>query len=232
MAYVLAIGDRAYSSWSLRGWLPFAAFAIPVTLRFCRLYTPEFSATLAEGFGPARTVPALRIEDRAGDLVLWDSLAIAETLAERHPDLPLWPEPPAARAMARALAAEMHGGFTALRTACPMNLRRSYAGFAPDAAVRADLARIEALWSAARARHGGAGPWLFGAYSLADVFFAPVATRVATYGLPMGSAAMAYVEAHLADPAFRAWRAEALADPVIQAIYELDLPQRPWPGPA
>ncbi|HET9067295.1 MAG TPA: glutathione S-transferase [Amaricoccus sp.] len=241
MAYVLAIGDRAYSSWSLRGWLPFARFGLPVTLRLCRLYAPEFAATLAEGFGIARTVPALRIEDGPGDgpgdrpgdqVVLWDSLAIAETLAERHPGLGLWPEPPAARAMARALAAEMHSGFAALRSACPMNLRRSYAGFEADAAVRADLARIEALWSAARSAHGGTGPWLFGTYSLADVFFAPVAARVATYGLPVGPAAMAYVEAHLADAAFRAWRAEGLADPVVQATYDLDLPERPWPGPA
>jgi glutathione S-transferase len=231
MPYVLAIGDRAYSSWSLRGWLPFAKFAIPVTLRLCRLYTADFAATLAADFVPARTVPALRVDEPQGGGTVWDSLAIAETLAERHPDLPLWPEPPAARAMARALAAEMHAGFVALRSACPMNLRRSYAGFAPDAAVRADLARIEALWAAARSAHGAAGPWLCGAYSLADVSFAPVAARVATYGLPVGPAAMAYVEAHLADPAFRAWRAEGLADPVVQATYDLDLPERPWPGP-
>ena len=112
-----------------------------------------------------------------------------------------------------------------------MNLRRAYVGFAPDAAVRADLARIEALWALARAEHGAAGPWLFGGYSLADVFFAPVAARVATYGLPMGAAAMDYVAAHLADPAFLAWRAEGLADPFVQAHYDLDLPERAWPGP-
>jgi glutathione S-transferase len=197
MAYVLAIGDRAYSSWSLRGWLPFAKFGIPVTVRLCRLYAAEFPAMLGEGFGAARTVPALRIEEAgAPAFALWDSLAVAETLAERHPGLGLWPEPPAAWAMARALAAEMHSGFAALRSACPMNLRRSYAGFAPDADVLADLARIEALWASARSLHGaehggtGAEPWLFGAYSLADVFFAPVAARVATYGLPLGRAAI------------------------------------------
>ncbi|WP_297971880.1 glutathione S-transferase, partial [uncultured Amaricoccus sp.] len=195
MAYVLAIGDRAYSSWSLRGWLAFAKFDIPVTPRLARLYAPEFAALLAADFAPARTVPALRIEEAGGNLVLWDTLAIAETLAERHPERGLWPADPAARCLARSLAAEMHAGFTALRSACPMNLRRCYAGFVPDAAVLADLAQIEALWTAARTRHGGGEPWLFGAYSLADVFFAPVATRIATYGLPAGPAAMAYVEA-------------------------------------
>ena len=92
-------------------------------------------------------------------------------------------------------------------------------------------ARIEALWAMARAAHGTAEPWLFGAYSLADVFFAPVAARIATYGLPVGEAAAAYAAAHLADPAFRAWRAQGLADPVAQPVYDLDLPERDWPGP-
>jgi glutathione S-transferase len=230
MAYILAIGDRAYSSWSLRGWLAFEKFGIPVTVRPGRLYSPELVAMLSEEFGGARTVPALRIE--AEGSAFWDTLAIAETLAERHPERGLWPEPPASRTLARALAAEMHSGFAALRTACPMNLRRAYVGFAPDAAVRADLARLEALWGLARSRHGGAGPWLFGAYSLADAFFAPVAARVAGYGLPVSAAAMDYVALHLADPAFRAWRAEGLADPFVQAGYDLDLAERPWPGPA
>ncbi len=229
MSYVLAIGDRAYSSWSLRGWLMLARFGLPVTVRLGRLYSDELPRLLAD-FAPARTVPALRIEETG--VVVWDSLAIAETLAERHRDAGLLPAAPAARALARALAAEMHSGFVALRTACPMNLRRAYAGFAPDAAVRADLARIEQLWQHARAAHGNGGPWLFGAYSLADAFYAPVATRIATYGLPVGTEAAAYVAAHLADPAFLEWRAAGLADPVVQAGYDLDLPARDWPGPS
>jgi glutathione S-transferase len=231
MAYVLAIGDRAYSSWSLRGWLAFAKFGLPVTVRLGRLYSPEIVRMLEEEFGGARTVPALRIEEAGGGAV-WDTLAIAETLAERHPERGLWPERAAARRLARALAAEMHSSFAALRGACPMNLRRAYVGFAPGEAVRADLARIEALWALARAEHGGAGPWLFGDYSLADAFFAPVAARVATYGLPVGAAAGEYVALHLADPAFVAWRREGLADPFVQAHYDLDLPERDWPGPA
>ena len=232
VSYELAIGDRAYSSWSLRGWLPFAKFGIPVKLRVGRLYAPELAAMLAEDFGGARTVPALRIAGEGAPSPVWDSLAIAETLAERHPERGLWPSAPPARALARTLAAEMHSSFGALRTACPMNLRRAYAGFVPDGAVLADVARIEALWAMGRKARGGEGPWLFGAYSLADVVFAPAAARVAGYGLPMGADAMRYVSAHLADPAFLAWRAEGLADPFVQRRYDLDLSERAWPGPA
>ncbi|MFO1209193.1 MAG: glutathione S-transferase [Amaricoccus sp.] len=229
MTYVLAIGDRSYSSWSLRGWLMFARFGIPATLRTARLYTPDFPRLLAD-FGVARTAPALAIEADGRRIVLWDTLAMAETLAERHPDAGLWPADPARRAAARTVAAEMHAGFHALRRACPMNLRRAYAGFDPSADVRADLARIEALWAWARAA-AGEGPWLLGAYSLADVFFAPVAARVATYRLPVGPEAAAYVAAHLADPSFRAWRAAGAAEGHVQAGYGFDLPERPWPGP-
>jgi glutathione S-transferase len=231
MGYVLAIGDRAYSSWSLRGWLMIARFGLPVEVVVARMYTPDFARTL-EGFAPATLVPALRIEGVGAPVVVWDTLAIAAALAERHPDIAMWPREPRLRALARSLAAEMHSGFGALRSACAMNLRRAYAGFQPRPEVRADLARVEALWSLARSHSGGSGPWLFGDYSLADVFFAPVAARIATYDLPVGLEAAAYVGAHLADPAFRAWRAAGIADPVVQTTYDLDLPERPWPGPA
>jgi len=230
MTYTLAIGDRAYSSWSLRGWLMFARFGVPVDVVVARMYTPAFAGTLAD-FAPATLVPALRIEGEGAPVVVWDTLAIAQTLAERHPDRAFWPGEARQRALARSMVAEMHSGFGALRGACAMNLRRAYAGFRPVAEVRADLARIEALWLLARAGAGDKGPWLFGDYSLADVSFAPVATRIATYGLPVGPDAAAYVSAHLADPAFRAWRASGLADPVVLAGYDLDLPERPWPGP-
>jgi glutathione S-transferase len=230
MTYVLAIADRTYSSWSLRGWPMFARFDLPVTLRTATLYTPAFKAMLAD-FGAATTAPALRIEEDGRAFALWETPAIAETLAERHPDRPFWPADPARRALARTLAAEMHAGFLALRAACPMNLRHAYAGFEPSEAVRADLARIETLWALARAESGAVGPWLFGAFSLADTFYAPVAARIAGYGLPVAPAAASYVAAHLADPAFRAWRAAALAEAHVQQRYELDLPERPWPGP-
>lgn len=231
MSYVVVVGDRAYSSWSLRGWLMLERFGLTAEVVIAPMYTPGFASTL-DAFPPARLVPALRIEGEGGPLVVWDTLAIAETLAERHPDLGLWPSEARLRALARSLAAEMHAGFTALRGDCPMNLRRCYEGFEPSAAVRADLARIEALWSLARATSGAPGPWLFGSYCLADVFFAPVAARIATYDLPVGEPAAAYVAAHLADPAFRAWRAAGLADPVVHPHYDQDLPEQPWPGPS
>lgn len=230
MTYTLAITDRAYSSWSLRGWLLFAKLDIPVRIAFTRSHDPAFLDGLAD-FAPARTVPALRIDGGRAPIVVWDSLAIAETLAERFPDRAFWPGDLLARGLARSLVAEMHSGFRALREACPMNLRRAYAGFEPSEAVRADVARIEALWAAARAR-AGEGPWLFGSWSAADAFFAPVAARIATYGLSIGPEAAAYVATQLADPVFVAWRSEGLADAFVQTVYEMDLPGREWPGPA
>ncbi|QYK41197.1 MAG: glutathione S-transferase [Paracoccaceae bacterium] len=226
--YTLAIGDRAYSSWSLRGWLLFDAFGIPVSIRRARLYTDELPALLAE-FAPARTVPALRMPEGT---VVMESAAIAEELASRHPRAGFWPEEPAARAVARSLASEMHAGFTALRSHCPMNLRVSYEGCDPPPAVLADLDRLQAIWAWAREQTGATGPWLCGAYSVADVFFAPVATRIATYNLPVPEAAMAYVRAHLAHPSFRRWRAMGLVDGPDQDFYRRAYPRRPWPGPA
>ena len=228
MTYSLAIGDRMYSSWSLRGWLLFGRFGIPVRTELLHMYTPDFSRSLAE-FGLARTVPALRIEDDA--LALWDSLAIAETLAERHPGAGYWPTDPGARALARTLSAEMHSGFSALRDECTMNIRKTYTDFPVSEAVSADLQRLETIWAYARRIRTESGPWLFGAYSIADVFYAPVATRIATYGLPVGDEARAYVETHLNDTAFRQWRAMAFAADYVQDVYELDYTVGPWPGP-
>ncbi len=221
MTYRLAIGERTYSSWSLRGWLAFAAFGLEVEVVEARLDHPEFLQDLAE-FAPARTVPALRIE---GVGVMWDTLAIAETLVERHPEIAFWPRDPQARMQARAMAAEMHSGFAALRAECPMNLRATFLGLVPSEAVRKDLARIETLWDMAPG-----GPWLFGDYTLADAFFAPVAARIAAYGLPVGPRARDYTAAHLAHPAFRAWRAVALADPRRVEADETGLPEGPWPA--
>ena len=227
MTYDLAIGDRAYSSWSLRGWLLFDAFDIPVRTRTGRLYTDEFTRFLADYF-PARTVPVMRTPDGT---VVTESLAIAEELASRHPDAGHWPSDPKHRAIARVLAAEMHAGFTALRNHCPMNLRVSYTDCQPPEAVLADLARLEEIWAWARRETGSAGPWLCGAYSAADAFYAPVATRIATYNLPVGPEAQAYVAAHLAHPSFRRWRAMGMIDGADQDFYRRDYPRRSWPGP-
>ena len=227
MTYDLVIGDRAYSSWSLRGWLFFDAFGIPVTLHRARLYTDELP-TLLKQFHPARTAPTMRTPEGA---VVPETIAIAEELATRHPEAGLWPTDPKARAIARALSAEMHAGFTALRTHCPMNLRVSYTDCAPPDAVLADLARLDTIWSWARSETGSTTPWLCGAYSVADAMFAPVATRIATYNLPVSPAAMDYVNAHLAHPSFRRWRAMGMVDGADQDFYRRDYPRRDWPGP-
>jgi len=228
MTYELAIGDRSYSSWSLRGWLFFEKFGIPVKIHTCVLYTDEVQRLLAD-FAPARLVPAVRTPE--GE-VIGESIAILETLAERHPGAGLWPEDAAARIMARYMVAEMHAGFGALRGDCAMNLLKSYVDSAPSDAVLADLARIDLIWARARDRFGTDGPWLFGRYTAADAFFAPVATRIATYNLPVSAVARAYVAAHLADPSFRRWRAMGQAENLVQPSYYKPFAERPWPGPA
>ncbi len=166
MTYDLYIGDRTFSSWSLRGWLMFVNFHIPVNTTLVGLYSGTMAQDLAP-LAPARLVPVMRTPD---GVVVGDTLAMGETLAERHPDAGLWPTDPAARAMARWMTCEMHSGFNALRGDCPMQLLGVVQDFAPSDAALADVARIEDLWSRARAEHGADGPWLFGAYSLADVF--------------------------------------------------------------
>ena len=228
MTWTLILGDRAYSSWSLRGWLCFARFGIPVTERLITFREQSVAEQVA-AHPPARTVPTVIAPEGT---VIWDSLAIAEELAQRHPEAGLWPEDPAARATARALACEMHAGFSTLRGDCPMNLRAAYAGVPVSEALRADLDRLETIWGLALDRFGAGGPWLCGRYSVADVFFAPVATRIATYGLPVSDAARAYVAAHLADPAFLDWRRRALVEGPDLPWYARDFARADWPGPA
>ena len=160
MTYDLFLGDRMYSSWSLRGWLSCAAFDLPVRTNFVGLYSGTMAADLAP-LAPARLVPVLRTPDGC---VIGESLAIAETLAERHPEAGLWPDTPAQRATARWLCAEMVAGFAALRGDCPMQFQRIYKDFSPSDAVRADLNRIEVLWAHGRAISGADEGWLFGRY--------------------------------------------------------------------
>jgi len=227
MTYSLLVADKSYSSWSLRGWLSFRAFDIPVSVQTTRMYCDGFLPDL-EGFAPgSRTVPVAKTPAGA---VLSDSLSIAWHLAEAFPEKGLLPDDPVARADAMSLVAEMHSGFMALRGACPMNLRTGWSGFEASEAVRADLARLELVWGRAMQAHGG--PWLCGAYSLADVFFAPVATRILTYDLPVRGPALAYAKAHVAHPALRRWRAMGLVEGPEQPVYDMDLPRRPFPAPA
>ena len=225
MSYDLILGDRAYSSWSLRGWLLFEAFAIAVKTRYVQFHDASVAEQLT-AHAPAQTVPTLVTPEGA---VIGDSLAIAEELATRHPDAGIWPSNPLARATARSLAAEMHSGFGALRNDCPMNLRCAYSSYAAPDAVQADTFRIDTIWNHALNRFGR--PWLCGGYSAADAFYAPVAARIAGYGLAMSGAAQAYVDRHLADPAFRRWRAMAIVEGPDLARYARGHDQTDWSGP-
>ncbi len=225
MTYQLYIGDRTFSSWSLRGWLMLAKFNIPHKINMVGLYAGTMAQDLAH-LTPARTVPVMQT---AQGHVLTDSLAMAETLVENHPDVDLYPKDPAARALARSITAEMHSGFGALRDACPMMLAFCWDGFTPSEGVKKDLRRIEELWTLARERHGQDGPWLFGTYSLADVFYAPVAMRIAAYQLPVSDAAQAYVQAHLTDPTFLEWRALAMQEVHEPWPYPMTHARKPWP---
>lgn len=226
MTYTLALGDYAYSSWSLRGWLLFKKFEIPVSTKVLRLGTDHFHSDLSASFAPARTVPALAFDDGTA---IGDSLAIAEELNERHPGAQMWPKDPSARALARMVSCEMHASFAALRDHCPMNVRVAYSNCdAPDAVI-SDLERIETLWEIARARYGQDGPWLFGNYSIADVMFAPIAARIAGYGLKVSKASQAYVDTHLNDQTFRQWRALGLVHDEEQTAYRRPYPTTHWP---
>lgn len=228
MTYSLIIGDRAYSSWSLRGWLLFEKFGLPHKTRLLDFHVDGPLADQMPELAPAITVPTMTAPDGA---VVSDSLAIAEELASRHPDAGIWPSDALGRATARTLAAEMHSSFAALRGDCPMNLRTAYTDTQPSEAVLADVTRIETLWHHARKVCHPDGPWLCGAYSAVDAFYAPVAARIAGYNLPVGPDARAYVAAHLSDPAFRRWRAMGLVRGETLPWYAKSYATTDWPGP-
>ncbi|MEL6617999.1 MAG: glutathione S-transferase [Pseudomonadota bacterium] len=225
MTYDLFIGDRTFSSWSMRGWLMLEKFGLPYRTHMIGLYDGTMTDDMAP-LAPARLVPALRLEDGT---VVGETLAMAETLAEAHPDAGMWPADTPARATARWLCAEMATGFGALRGDCPMQLRHVNVGFVPSEAVQRDLARLETLWD-----HAGSfatdGPWLFGGYTLADVFYAPVCARIVGYGLPVSDRARAYCERTINDPAFQAWRTEALKTKYDPFPYDMGLQTRDWPA--
>jgi len=225
MTYDLYIGDRMFSSWSLRGWLMFEKFGIPCRTHLIGLYSGTMAQDMA-ALAPARLVPAVRAPDGT---VIGESLAIAETLAERHPGAGHWPGAPADRATARWLCAEMASGFGALRDACPMQLQYCHQGFTPSDAVLADLDRVQILWAHARSVSGSTTPWLFGDYSLADAFYTPVAARIVGYDLPVSPSARAYCDAVLGDPAVQDWRRAAHEITYDPDPYALDLPHTAWP---
>lgn len=210
----LYIGNKNYSSWSMRPWVLLKAFAIPfeeVKLRFDFTPGSSFYETLAE-ITPTAKVPVLVEGD---GFAVWDTLAITEYLADCHPEHAIWPRDLQSRARARSLCAEMHAGFGSLRNQCPMNIEAwlpeiGARHLAREQGLRQDLARIDALWGEALEASGG--PFLFGEFSAADAYFAPVVMRVSRYGLPLRAAAAAYAHAVEHHPAVAAWVADALAE--------------------
>ena len=212
--YTLVIGNKNYSSWSMRPWLVLRHFGIAFSEQMIPLFEPGYDAAI-RAVSPSGKVPLLV----DGDLHVWDSLAICEYLAERHPGL--WPQDPAARAIARSVSAEMHSGFLALRMNFQCNIRRRTPR-TPPPEVQADINRIVALWTDCRARFGEGGPYLFGAFSIADAMYAPVCFRFQTWGVQLSGAAGVYMATMLATPALQDLARDAIAEPYRIGKYETD----------
>lgn len=213
----LVIANKNYSSWSLRPFMAMAMADIDFDEKFIRFGEPRFGRAVRK-ISKAGQVPVLL----HNGLTIWDSLAIMEYLAETWPDRNLWPKNKAARALARSACAEMHTGFKSLRDACPMNLRRPQRAVAMNAAILADVARLEALWRQCRKAHGKGGPFLFGKFGIADAMFTPVVTRLETFDIKVAEDTQHYINAVLATPAFHEWKAAALKEKWIVAEDEVD----------
>ena len=213
----LFIGNKVYSSWSLRPWIVMKANGIAFDETLVQLRTPETAAAIRQ-HSPTGKVPCLV----DGDITVWETLAIMEYLAELHPDKGIWPKSAAARAHARAVSAEMHAGFVNLRRHCPMVVTQRFAPTPLPVDVQADVARVAAIWNEARARFAdqAAGPFLYGSFSAADGMYAPVVTRLHTYSIAVDAVSQRYIDAVLAHPAYRAWLADAVTEPWVLAQNE------------
>lgn len=228
MALQLYIGNKNYSSWSMRPWVLLTGAGIPFEekmVRFDSFDAQSAFKSVVAAINPVGKVPVL-VDD---GFAVWDTLAIAEYLAERFPDKRLWPADARARARARSVCAEMHSGFTALRSHCSMNIEASLPEvgrilWRDQAGVRADIARLEAMWTGLLAEHGG--PMLFGAFGIADAYFAPVCSRIRTYALPVSPTVAAYVDRVHQLPAVQAWVQQALAE---HDFIDFDEPYRSRP---
>ena len=218
--FTVVIGNKNYSSWSLRGWLMARIANIEFEEILVPLDLPETQPTIRK-HSPSGRVPVLLHRG----LAVWESLAIAEYLNDLKPEAGLWPAAEAARAHARSISAEMHAGFVDLRNNMPMNIRASYPGKGRTPQVRADIERITGLWRDCRKRFAGAAPkdegFLFGTISAADAMYAPVATRLRTYGVKLDSDSEAYCTAILGYPPMKAWIDDAKNEPWLIAAYEL-----------
>lgn len=217
MPYILVVGSKNYSSWSLRPWLAMKAGGIPFEDIVIDLGDENRGETILK-HSPNARVPALKTD--RGETI-WDSLAIIEEMATRHPEAKLWPEDATAHAFARSISAEMHSGFQSLRNHLEMNLHRPVKPRTAKPEVDADIARIIAIWSEARERFGEGGPFLFGAFSGADAMYAPVVWRLHTYAIPVPGKVRAYMDAVINLPAMQEWYEAARHEPRV-ARYETD----------
>lgn len=215
----LVIGNKNISSWSMRPWVAAVAFNIPFTEVRLLLDQPDTATNIAN-YSQAGRVPVLL----AGEMTIWDSLAICEYLAEQFPDKHLWPQDVAARAMARSITAEMHSGFAALRNDMSMNIQARLPGRGRTPGAQADIGRICEIWEECLARFGH-HEYLFGDFSIADAFYAPVVTRFKTYGVTLAPALQAYCDRVLAHPAVARWVREAMQETDPTPLHDADLPR-------
>lgn len=208
---IFYLGNKNYSSWSLRPWLALTWGNISFEERIVQLGGPGYGKSASAAIlavSPTGCVPVLHL----GDWVIHDSLAICEWAAEQTPSL--WPVDASERAFARSISAEMHAGFSALRTSCPMNLRLRTTARDWNEETRSDIARVQAIWKSLRTRYASRGPWLFGSPTIADAMYAPICTRFRSYGVELEPLCQSYCETLFADPAFRSWETAALEDPL------------------
>ena len=216
MTLKLVIGNKNYSSWSMRPWLALRANDIPFEEVLISLYSGAADKQRILDFSRSGKVPILV----DGNVTVWDSLAIIEHIAERFPEKRLWPKHPAQRAHARSVSAEMHSGFAALRNECGMNLHRPVRAIELSADARANIARVEEIWRECRERHGQSGPFLFGAFGAVDAMFAPVVHRFRTYAVAVTEETQRYMDTMIALPAFAEWTRAALAETIIIEKFE------------
>jgi glutathione S-transferase len=207
----LIVGNKNYSSWSMRPWIALRGCGVPFRERVLKFDSQDWQVNIAK-LSPSGLVPVLWEGEPGAGFATWDTLAIIERASELFPARQLWPADAQARARARSIAFEMHAGFRALRSAMPMNLRSRHPGEGMNAEVAKDIARICAIWIGTRAKFGKGGPYLFGAFSAADAYSAPVATRLVTYGVELSGEARVYQQALLANAAVMEWIAEGLKE--------------------